>query len=388
MNWSDLKRSRLFQAFLIYVFIFFLIAYAVHIAEAGAGNQNFSSIFRTLWWAIVTATTVGYGDAVPVTATGKALSSLLMVVSLLFMSAVTATVASKFVEEKILEERGLKKFKDSGHIIICGWNEFGLTLLKSIIRESLGEKPVFYLINELNQEDIDAIRYEVQGTVVKFIKGNFVSEGVIHRANPSKASRIIILADTTHDGSYNKADERTILASLNFKGIAPDVPIVAELLSPENEIFLRRAKIDEIIIRGELDNSLLGIASISPGAAKLIKDILNPDTLNFIWELTPPHHLIGKRISDVKKWLEDEKKGILIGIVRVQDTLKLEEIFGDSSSVIDEFIREQFEEAEIFFGGKRSYDVELNPPDERILNEKERLVVINSRKPVEEEVSV
>ncbi len=339
-----------------------------------------------MWWAIVTLTTVGYGDVVPSTAAGQALSSLLMIVSLLFISAVTATVASKFVEEKILEERGLKSLKDSGHTIICGWNEFGMTLLKSIVRESIEEKPIFYLVNELSQEDIDAIRYELQGITIKFIKGNFVKEGVIHRANPQKAARIIILADTSHEGSYAKADERTILASLNFKGIAPDVPIYAELLDRENEIFLRRAKIDDIIIRGEIENSILGIASVSPRVARLVKDILDPDTINFIWEIPVPRHLVGEKVSRVKEWITQKWKALFIGIVRVKESSSLEDLLGESSGVIDEFIREQFEEAEILFGGKKDYDVIFNPPDDAILEEKSRLIIINTRKPIDEEV--
>ncbi len=385
MNIRDLTGSRLFKAFLIYLGIFLTISYAIFLVESSHGDTQFHSFARTLWWAIVTATTVGYGDIVPVTSTGKALSSLLMIMSILFMSAVTATVASKFVEEKILEERGLKTLKDRGHIIVCGWNEFGINVLKSIVRENTGDKPIFYLINELNQEDIDAIRYELQGIVIKFIKGNFVNEGVIHRANPSKASRILILADTSHDGTYNKADERTILASLNFKGIAPEVPTFAELLNPENEIFLRRAKIDEIVIRGALESNLLGIASVSPAVSRLIKDVLNPDTLNFIWEISPPSHIVGKSLGEVRKWLYDEKRGILLGVVSVKETFSLEDILGDATGVIDEFIKEQFEEADIAFGSKRDYDLEINPPDDRILKENEHLIVIHSRKPTEEE---
>ena len=381
MKVSEITGSRLFKAFLIYLSLFLIISYLIFIFEASAGNKDFSSLLKTFWWSIVTATTVGYGDTVPLTSAGRTLASLLMIISLLFMSAVTATVASKFVEEKILEERGLKSFKDTGHIIVCGWNKFGLTLLKSIIRENLSSTPVFYLINELSHEEIDSIRYELQGTTIKFIKGNFVNEGVLHRASPSKASRILILSDTSHEGSYSKADERTILASLNLKGLAPDVPIYAELLEPENEIFLRRAQIDELIIRGKIENSILGIASISPGAARFLKEVLDPDTLYFIWEIPVPKPLISKKVKDVREWVRKENLGIFLGIVEVKEGISLEKILGESEGLIDQFIKEQFQEAEIAIGGKKDYETFISPDDEREIAKNSHLLLISSRKP-------
>ncbi len=72
-------------------------------------------------------------------------------------------------------------------------------------------------------------------------------------------------------------------------------------------------------------------------------------------------------------------------MVSVKETFSLEDILGDATGVIDEFIKEQFEEADIAFGSKRDYDLEINPSDDRILKENEHLIVIHSRKPTEEE---
>ena len=71
----------------------FLIATLVFLAERDGGGP-IDSFAAALWWAFVTVTTVGYGDAFPVTATGRVLTVLLMVGGVALFSALAATLAS------------------------------------------------------------------------------------------------------------------------------------------------------------------------------------------------------------------------------------------------------------------------------------------------------
>jgi voltage-gated potassium channel len=59
--------------------------------------QEFPNVGLGIWWAIVTVTTVGYGDVVPHTLAGRAVASVLMFVGIGFLSLLTATIASTFV---------------------------------------------------------------------------------------------------------------------------------------------------------------------------------------------------------------------------------------------------------------------------------------------------
>jgi voltage-gated potassium channel len=60
-------------------------------------SGEFPNVGRGMWWAIVTVTTVGYGDVVPHTVAGRIVASLLMIVGIGFISVLTATVASTFI---------------------------------------------------------------------------------------------------------------------------------------------------------------------------------------------------------------------------------------------------------------------------------------------------
>jgi voltage-gated potassium channel len=64
-----------------------------------------------LWWAIVTTTTVGYGDRVPVSPAGRVVAVLLMVVGIGLLSVVTANVAAYLVEGGSEEDAGLHEIQ-------------------------------------------------------------------------------------------------------------------------------------------------------------------------------------------------------------------------------------------------------------------------------------
>lgn len=76
------------------------LAFERHIA--GSTIHNYP---EALWWAIVTVTTVGYGDTYPVTAAGRGVAVVLMLVGIGLIGVLTATIASFFVQENADEEK-------------------------------------------------------------------------------------------------------------------------------------------------------------------------------------------------------------------------------------------------------------------------------------------
>jgi voltage-gated potassium channel len=78
-------------------FIFVLTgATALYIVEGAIQPEQFGSIPRALWWAVITLTTVGYGDAYPVTALGKLIGGSLALSGIAFVAMPTGIIAAAF----------------------------------------------------------------------------------------------------------------------------------------------------------------------------------------------------------------------------------------------------------------------------------------------------
>ncbi len=82
------------------VVLVFVCAGLVTFAERHARGANIHDFGQGLWWAIVTVTTVGYGDRFPVTPLGQGIAVFLMLVGIGLISVLTATIASFFVHER------------------------------------------------------------------------------------------------------------------------------------------------------------------------------------------------------------------------------------------------------------------------------------------------
>lgn len=76
-----------------------IAAGAIYLAEHGQPDTGFSSIPRAMWWAVVTITTVGYGDMVPQTALGHVIGGLVAFVGICALALPVGILSSGFIEE-------------------------------------------------------------------------------------------------------------------------------------------------------------------------------------------------------------------------------------------------------------------------------------------------
>lgn len=73
-------------------------ASAIYAAEGGAQPDKFGSIPESMWWAVVTVTTVGYGDVVPVTTLGRVIGGVTMVAGIFMLALPVGIFATAFIE--------------------------------------------------------------------------------------------------------------------------------------------------------------------------------------------------------------------------------------------------------------------------------------------------
>ena len=85
------RRLRTILAALL--FFIFLFGYLFYVSEPDVRNLG-----DGIWWALVTITTVGYGDITPVTTLGRIVASSLMLLGLGLIATITAIVSAKFIQ--------------------------------------------------------------------------------------------------------------------------------------------------------------------------------------------------------------------------------------------------------------------------------------------------
>ena len=98
---------------LIYAIVYiYVIALATLQAERGAADATITTFGDALWWALVTITTVGYGDTYPVTGVGRFLAVLLMAGGLVIVGTASAIVVS-YITERVNGQRSTDDAQES-----------------------------------------------------------------------------------------------------------------------------------------------------------------------------------------------------------------------------------------------------------------------------------
>jgi voltage-gated potassium channel len=90
------ERHALMACILILASVILISAGFLYVLEHKAQPDKFGSIPDSMWWAVATVTTVGYGDVVPVTTWGRIIGAITMVVGLLMLALPAGIVATAF----------------------------------------------------------------------------------------------------------------------------------------------------------------------------------------------------------------------------------------------------------------------------------------------------
>ena len=146
----------MFSAFFILGIIIILAATGIHFVEGTTQADAFGSIPRSLWWATITLTTVGYGDVIPITVAGKILGGVIAISGITMAALPAGIIASGFTAEvnRRRESFQIEVYKHMEDNII---NHSEYKKLENI-RHKLGlsQRDARLIINEISQ----ATRFE------------------------------------------------------------------------------------------------------------------------------------------------------------------------------------------------------------------------------------
>lgn len=94
-----------------------LLSFLIFEVEHEAQPDVFTNIFQTMWWAVATLTTVGYGDMYPITAAGKIITTVITIIGIGFIAIPGGMFASEFISA-LSEEK--EKNNGQGKCLKCG----------------------------------------------------------------------------------------------------------------------------------------------------------------------------------------------------------------------------------------------------------------------------
>jgi voltage-gated potassium channel len=112
------EKSKLLMTGFVIVVMIILASSVMYYFENAVQPEKFPNIIATLWWAISTLTTVGYGDVYPITYIGKALSSVFAILGVGLVALPSGIICTGMINEIEEDGNGVKKQKDE-QVVIC-----------------------------------------------------------------------------------------------------------------------------------------------------------------------------------------------------------------------------------------------------------------------------
>ena len=308
-------RSRTWPVIVAIILVFTITSGGVLFFEHDI-NEGFRHVGDVIWWTVVTASTVGYGDRVPQTTGGRVIGILVIVVGVGVASIVTGKIASWLVEWKIKEGSGLatqKKIKH--HLVICGWKNEMPGLLTDILKVNRGmASEDIVLVGMVQPAAVENLRSIPKLENIRFVRGDYVDEAVLHRAHIKRAAKVLVLADSSIEVSPREADSRTVMTVLTIKTISKDIYTCVELIDSKFERYLQSVHCDEIFPARHHNRILLANVSAASGVSHIVRDLLDMEHSRLVTKEVP-ERFVGETFASLSEYLMGVDKSILIGIL-------------------------------------------------------------------------
>lgn len=229
-----------------------------------AGEQALTNSADFLYWLLVTASTVGYGDLSPETAAGKVIVSIYVIPWGLGLFGLGVGRIAAFVSHQWRKGiQGLKALNEDEHILVVGWNgNKTLHLLKLLLRESesgAGKAIVLCAKREMDNPFPDKIG---------FVRvDSYSNEDDMDRAGVKKAACIIV---------DNVDDDITMTSALYCASQNPAAHIIAYFQQEELGRLLK-SHCPNIECMPSVSVEMIAKSAVDPGSSVLHHELLDVD---------------------------------------------------------------------------------------------------------------
>jgi voltage-gated potassium channel len=267
-------------------------------------NSSFTNFGDSFWWTMVTMSTVGYGDKVPITFAGRTIGIICMLSGPILMVSFITSIGVEVYNRWMKGARGMAQIKSVGHLIICGWNKKAEDIIGEIRQSQLKDLPITVIDNTIDTKPVDDAR-------ISFVKGNASELGVLERANIAQAKFAIVLADH----STTAADQKTVLTVLSIEKRNPSIVTCAELNDTNNEEYLRNAGCDIIVNSSSMSSRLLAMSLVNPSINNIIRELISQEG-NEVYRVALPKRYYNHTFIEIMTELKKSYGVMIIGIER------------------------------------------------------------------------
>lgn len=276
-----------------------------------AGEETLTHPTDFIYWLVVTASTVGYGDLSPVTTMGKYFVSLFVIpVGLSFFALIIGRAASWVSYQWLKGAKGLKNLHLSNHILVLGWNgQRTIRLLDLLLREreAVDERPVIVL----------CVRADITNPMpdkIEFVKvASFSNDVDMDRACVADAK--VVLMD-------NPEDDLTMTTALYCSQRNPSAQMVA-YFTDESLVKLLQKHCPNVECTPSVAVEMLAKSAFDPGSSLLHHDLLDVNHGQAQYSDTLPLSFSNIKVSTLFTELKQQYQATLIGISRASETMQI-----------------------------------------------------------------
>jgi voltage-gated potassium channel len=258
-----------------------------------------------VWYCIVTASTVGYGDTFPVSSEGRIVGGIYIVVTLLFLATLIGNVQGAFLEARRLKELGMDGCNFDSHVLLCGWSQVSRVAITELLSSDCEIAVIVENENEL--QSVRDLKSEIDAGSLYVTVGDLASNYALMRAGINRARTTIVATDD---------DTLNMVLSINIRAINKDSRIIVYINREALRQTLQSAGVTYVTSPNELSGRLIASAAFEPEVAQLIEEVSSSqdgyDLQQFM--VTDSSNIAGQSISNVRSSLLEKGGALLIAL--------------------------------------------------------------------------
>lgn len=219
------------------------------------------SFLDVLYFTMITVTTVGYGDIVPVTDRARIFDTFVVTPVRIFVWLIFLGTAYTFLLRNTWERWRMSRIQRalSGHNVLCGYGRTGAEAASELLRR--GIRPEEIVVVDCREEPLA----EAAECGFATVNGDATLNAVQEAAGIARARALIIAAGR---------DDTAVLIALTARRLAPKVPVAAMIKETENEILARDAGATVIVNPISFGGQLLAGCTLGPHIADYVSDLV------------------------------------------------------------------------------------------------------------------